>query len=440
MDEVPESAMLVTRPFRPLLPRLRRLTSNRVALNSAYMMGSQVSTGLLQAVQFLLLARALGSHEFGIVASVVAITAALLPFSGLGLGNVAIMHIARGQAGADRSLGNGLAVTAVTGTVGVGLALLIGKFFLDEPGIWLLVLLFAVSEILLTKCIDMVAHVFLAREEHGVAACFLNLHMLVRVACAAALWWGLTQPTALAWAQLHLAAGVLTSGLVLYASMRMLGKPHTDFASAIGDIKKGVFFSIGISARNVQTDVDKIVVARMESAATAGAYTAAFRLVFMAGIPIAAVLLALRGRLFRSGHHDGIAGTLRALRGLIPIAAVYGILVAIGIYLAGPLVPWLLGRSYQLSSEILQWLCFLPLLMAVDSVCSEALSGASAQRRLSFLRAVTAGLSLLLNLIFVPLYGWRGAVFAAYGAQCFGIVALLLTIMLMLRAGREARL
>jgi O-antigen/teichoic acid export membrane protein len=430
--------MLLTRPHGPVLTYLRGLRSNRVALNSAYMMGSQFSIALLQAVQFLLLARALGSHEFGIVASVVAITSALLPFSGLGLGNVAIMHIARGQAGADRSLGNGLAVTTVTAVVGVGLALLIGKFFLDEPGIWLLVLLFSVSEILLTKYIDIAAHVFLAREEHGVAACFLNLQMLVRVVCAAALWWGWTQPTALAWAQLHLGAGVLTTGLVLYVSVRMLGRPRTDYTSVKSDIQKGVFFSIGISARNVQTDVDKIVVARMESAGTAGAYTAAFRLAYMACTPVVAILLALRARLFRKGHHGGIAGTLGALRGLIPIAGAYCMLLAVGIYLAAPAVPWLLGPTYQLSSEILQWLCFLPFLLSGQSVCSEALSGANAQRRLSFLHALTAALALLLNLILVPLYGWRGAVMAAYGAQGFLVVGLLLTIMLMRRAEREA--
>jgi O-antigen/teichoic acid export membrane protein len=200
-----------------------------------------------------------------------------------------------------------------------------------------------------------------------------------------------------------------------------------------------VFFSIGISARNVQTDVDKIVVARMESAGTAGAYTAAFRLAFMACTPIVAILLALRARLFRKGHHGGIAGTLGALRGLIPIAGAYCILLAVGIYWAAPAVPLLLGPTYQQSSEILQWLCFLPFLLSVQSVCSEALSGANAQRRLSFLHALTAGMALLLNLTLVPLYGWRGAVMAAYGAQGFLVVGLLVTIMLMHRAEREAR-
>lgn len=430
--------MLLTRPYDPLLVYLRRLRSNRVALNSAYMMGSQFSIALLQALVFFLLARALGSHEFGTVASVVAITSALLPFSGLGLGNVAIMHIARAQSRPECSLGNGLAVTTVTAAVGVGLALLIANTFLDDPGIWLLVLLFGVSEILLTKYVDLAAHVFFGLEKHGVAAFFYNLQMVLRLACAAALYWGWTQPTALAWAQLHLAAGVLTTGVVLYASVRLLGRPRTEYAKVTGDVGKGVFFSIVISSRSVQRDVDKIVLARMASAATAGAYTAAFRLVYMACTPIMAILLSLQARIFRKGHEGGLAGSLGALRRLTMIAGAYCLLIAVAIYVAAPAVPWLLGDSYLLSTEILQWLCLLPCLVVIQSLGSDALSGADAQRRVSLLHALTAGVALLLNLLLVPLYGWRGAVMAAYGSQGFLLAGVFLTIVRLLRAQRKA--
>jgi O-antigen/teichoic acid export membrane protein len=430
--------MLLTRSYDPLLTYLRRLKSNRVALNSAYMMGSQFSLALMQGLQFFLLARALGSHEFGRVASVVAITSALLPLSGLGMGNVAIMRIARGQARAEWSLGNGLAVTTITAAVGVGLALLIGKAFLDQPGIWLLVLLFGVSEILLTKYIDLAAHVFFGLEKHGVSAFFYNLQMLVRVACAAALLWGSTQPTALAWAQLHLAAGALTAGVVLFASVRLLGRPRTEYASAKSDIKKGVFFSIELSARSVQTDVDKIVLARMASVATTGAYTAAFRLVHLACTPVMAILLALQARTFRSGHEGGLAGTVGDLRRLMKSAGVYCLLLAAGIYVAAPAAPWLLGSSYELSSEVLRWLCLLPFFLVVQSVGSQALSGANAQRRLSYLHALTAGMSLLLNLLLVPHYGWRGAVMAAYGSQSFLVAGVVLMTVRTLEAERKA--
>jgi O-antigen/teichoic acid export membrane protein len=430
--------MLLTPSYAPLLSYLRRLRSDRVALNSAYMIGSHASVALLQGLQFFLLARALGSHEFGRVVSVIAITSALLPFSGLGLGNVAIMRIARRQARAESFLGNGLAVTTATAAVGLGLALLIGNTFLNEPGTWLLVLLFGVSEILLTKYIDLAAHVFFGLEQHAVSALFYNLQMLVRLACAAALFWGWAEPTALAWAQLHLAGGVLTTGVVLYASVRLLGSPRTHYASARSDVKTGMFFSILLSARSVQTDVDKIVLARMASAATAGAYTAAFRLVYMACMPIMAILLSLQVRLFRKGLEGGLAGTLGALRHLMMLAGAYCLVLAACLYVAGPAVPWLLGDSYQLSSEILQWLCLLPFLVVVQSVCSDALSGADAHRHLSFLHALTAGLALLLNLLLVPQFGWRGAVLAAYGSQAFLVAGLVLTIVLRVAAERQA--
>lgn len=430
--------MQLTQPRAPLLSYLRRLRSNPVALNSVYMIGSQASMALLQGLLFFMLARALGSHEFGRVASVIAITSALIPFSGLGLGNVAIMHIARGQARPDQSLGNGLAVTTITAAVGVGLALLIGKTFLDDPGIWLLVLLFGLSEILLTKYIDLAAHVFLGLEKHVVAVFFYNLQMVVRVACAAALLWGWTQPTALAWAQLHLAAGAFTTCIVLLCSVRLIGRPRTDLARAKGEMKKGVFFSILLSANSVYTDVDKIVLARMASAATAGAYTAAFRIVFMACTPVMAILTAIQARIFRKGHEKGLAGTLGALRRLMLMAAAYCLLLAVGIYMAAPAVPWLLGESYRLSTEILQWLCLLPFLVVTQSVAAEALVGADSQRRVSLVYALTAAMSLLLNLLLVPEYGWRGAVMAAYGSQGFLLAGLLLAIMMGLHAQREA--
>jgi O-antigen/teichoic acid export membrane protein len=430
--------MLLTRPYRPLLPYLRRLRSNPLALNSAYMIGSQASMALLQGLQFFLLARALGSHEFGRIASVVAITSALLPFSSVGLGNVAIMRIARGQSRAEVCLGNGLAVTAVTATLLVGLALLIGTAFLHEPGTWLLVLLFGVSEILLTKCIDLASHVFFGLEKHGVSAFFYNLQMVVRLACAAALYWGLAQATALAWAQLHLAAGVLTTMVVMYASVRLLGRPRMRYASARIDMKEGVFFSILLSARSIYTDVDKTVLARSESASIAGAYTAAFRLVYMACTPIMAILLALQARIFRKGHEGGLAGTLGALRRLMTIAGGYCLALGAGIYLAAPAVPWLLGDSYQLSSEVMQWLCALPFFIVVQSVGSAALSGADAQRPVGFVHALTAGVSLALNVLLVPQYGWQGAVVAAYGAQSFLIAGLMVTMRRQLRAERKA--
>ncbi|MDP3759920.1 MAG: lipopolysaccharide biosynthesis protein [Ramlibacter sp.] len=431
--------MLLAGPYRPFWTYVRGLRSNAVALNSAYTIGSYVSMAVLQGLQFFLLARALGSHEFGIVASVVAITSAFLPFCSLGLGNVAIMHLTRGQARAEQSLGNGLAVTTITAAAGVALSLLVGWAFLNEPGVLRLVLLFALSEILLSKYVDLAAHVFLGLERQLVAAFFYNFQMFVRTGCAVMLYLGWTQQTALAWAQLHLAGGALSAVLVLCISVRRLGRPRTQLAAAIADIRKGVFFSILYSARSVHTDVDKIVLARLASASTAGTYTAAFRLVSLTCLPITAILFSLQARIFRKGHKRGLIGTVSALRQLLFIASAYCLFLGAAIYVGAPAVPLLLGESYGLTTDILRWLCLLPFFVVLQLLGSAALSGADAQPRVSLLHALTAALALLLNLLLVPGLGWRGAVIAAYGAQGFLIAGLAYTIMTRVQAERKAK-
>ncbi|WP_227820370.1 lipopolysaccharide biosynthesis protein [Ramlibacter tataouinensis] len=420
-------------------PLLQRLRSDPASRNSAYMIGSQVSIAVLQGLLFILLASALGAHEFGRVASVIAITSVFLPFAGMGLGNVAIMRISRGQAHAAMSLGNGLAVTAVTGTLGVLVAMLIGEAFLHERGTWLLVLLFGISEILMTKVVDLAAHVFLGLERQGVTALFYNLLMVVRLVFAGALFWGFTTPTALHWAELHLAAGVLSAVVVLFYSVRLLGRPRTGYQTVRNDIGKGFLFSVVIAARSVHTDADKAVLARIASEATAGAYTAAFRLVYMACTPITAVLLSLQARIFRRGDQRGLEGSLTAVRRLVLIGGVYCMLLAVAIYAVAPAVPWLLGDSFDLSPDILRSMCLLPFLVIAQAAASDALNGADAQRRVSTLHTLTAGLSVVLNLLLVPGHGWQGAVMAAYASQGFLVAGLVLTILLGLQAQRKAR-
>jgi O-antigen/teichoic acid export membrane protein len=158
----------------------------------------------------------------------------------------------------------------------------------------------------------------------------------------------------------------------------------------------------------------------------------------MACLPISAILFSLQARVYKKGHESGLVGTLGALRRPVVISWAYCLVVAIGLYVGAPAVPWLLGNSYQSSTQVLQWLALLPFLLVVNGAGSEALSGADAQRRLSLLHALTAGMSLLLNVMLVPSYGWQGAVMAAYGSQAFLAASLLLTIAWLQRAGRKA--
>jgi O-antigen/teichoic acid export membrane protein len=392
--------------------------------NALHMLGAQFSASALQGLQFILVARALGAHDFGRMAGVLAITSALLPFSGLGAGNVMVMRLARGEAAPALYFGNALAVAAMSGSVLIALAALVGPIFLRDPTLLMLITLLGVSEILVTKFIDIAAHVFYGLDRHALSGGFYSLQAAVRLLAALVFSTWLSSHGVLLWAAMHLMAGLLVAGIVLYLTVRQIGRPRVDLGLALRELKVGVLFSIGLSANSVYTDIDKAVLARYAMPQINGQYTAAYRLVYMAFSPVMAVLMATQGLFFRTGVRSGLSATMRLATRVAWLGSVYCIALALLLYLASPLVSWALGPQYLLSVEILQALALLPLALMTQSVFSEALTGADRQRARSAAQISVAALCFGLNMALVPGLGWHGAVIATYASQ----VALAVTV------------
>lgn len=411
----------------------------KVRRNSLYAITGQVVLAALQTLQFFVVARRLGPHEFGLVAGITAITGALVPFSGLGLGNVMIMRIARGQGSAAGLLGNALGVTGWTGVLCVLVAVGVAHLSLGASGIVLLVVLFGATDILVGKCIDVAAHVFYAVERHGTAALFYNLQLVLRVLFACSLYL-LDSPGALAWALLNGCASLVTLAIVGSLTLREIGRPGLDWRESLADAKVGVYFSMGLSGRALATNVDKVILARSASTDIGGAYTAAHRVVYIALLPVSAVLLALQTRVFRAGHVDGLAGTIGLLGRLTLLGTAYCGALAAVLFAAAPLLRVLLGDAYALSSEILQALCLLPLLLMLQEIAADALMGARGEKVVSVLYACSAAGAFLLNTALVPRYGWQGAVAAAYLLQVLLLVAILGSMLTLHRRRRSLAL
>lgn len=381
------------------------------------LMLGQLGQALVQGLQFLIVARVLGPHEFGRVASVLALTSALLPFSGLGSANTMLMHLARGSKEAHMLYGNALTAGLVVGTILTLLLSGISLLITHDPGFAELCLIFGISELVATKLVDISQHVFMGLEKHALASRLLLMQGTFRLSSAAALAMVATTPVAGEWALLHLMSGALATALVLAYTRSHTGYLSFQMHRLLSDVKTGVFFSLGLSARSIYTDVDKAVLAHVVSPSINGAYTAAFRVMFMATTPLSAGLLALQARMFRAGHEEGISQTVRIAKGAIVAGAIYGLIVGVGLYLCAPLVPWLLGEKYAQSVTILQSLAFLPIPLFVQSALSDALSTANFQRARSLIQMAVAVLSFGLNSILIHKFAWTGAVIATYSCQ-----------------------
>jgi len=396
--------------------------------NCLYTVGSQTSLAALQALQFVMVARLLGPNEFGLVAGVTAVTAALQPYAGLGMGNVAAMRLARGEASGALFLGNALAVTTASGLVGIGVALAAGLLLFGHPGLWLMILLFGISEIVVGRYIEATAHVLWGQDRHGGAAFVYHVLLLLRVLAAALLYFLPGPPTGVDWAVLQLLATVAAMAVAAVVMLRRVGRPRWDLRMARADARVGAFHSLAASAKGIYTDVDKALLARLAAPEVGGAYTAAYRIVFMAYTPVIAVLLALQGRAFRTGGKAGLQGTAGMMNRVALSGLAYCALVGATLFAAAPLLPLLLGHAYASSTEVLRSLCLLPLLMMVQTVYAQALTAADAQKVVSLLYVGAALVSVGLNVVLIPGHGWQGSVVAAYASQGLLAGAILLYI------------
>lgn len=385
--------------------------------NALHMLGAHFTSSVLQGLQFILIARALGAHDFGRMAGVLAITSALLPFSGVGAGNVMVMRLARAEASPALYFGNALMVALVSAGVLVALAALAGPLFLRDSSLLGLILLLGTSEILVTKLIDIAAHVFYGLDQHAFSGAFYTVQAAVRLCAAVTFYAFLSKHGVIFWAAMHLISGVLAAWVVLHVTVRQIGWPTLNWRLALSELKVGVLFSIGLSANSVYTDIDKAVLARYESADINGQYTAAYRLVYMAFSPVMAVLMATQGLFFRAGSASGLSATMKLAARVAWLGCVYCTALAALLYFASPLVVWALGEQYRLSVEILRALALLPLVLMTQSVLSEALTGADRQRARSFVQVVVALSCFALNMTLVPQLGWHGAVVATYASQ-----------------------
>ena len=242
-------------------------------------------------------------------------------------------------------------------------------------------MLLGISEILVTKFIDIAAHVFYGLDRHAFSGSFFTLQAAMRLCAAVVFYALLSQHGVMLWAAMHLASGIVAAAIVMALTVRQIGmRPGSNGGLRCARLKVGVLFSIGLSANSVYTDIDKAVLARYASAQINGQYTAAYRLVYMAFTPVMAVLMATQGMFFRAGASAGPVGHAEA--GAAHGLAGRGVLPRAGalLYLAAPLVAWALGPQYLLSVEILQALSLLPLVLMAQSVFSEALTGANRQR------------------------------------------------------------
>jgi O-antigen/teichoic acid export membrane protein len=400
-----------------------RFTRSTVARNTAWLTLGQGGRTVLQAAYFVVIARSLGPSGLGAFAAAAALSALAAPFAGLGAGNVLIQHVARDSRAFHRYWGGSLAVTLASGAGSVGLVILVSRAILPATIPTILVVCVAISDLLFTTVLFLCGQAYQSVERMARTAQLPIVTSFLRLV-AAGIFVSLPGPHSPArWGVYYVTCTALSTLVAVALAVRELGRPALRFTYGRRELRDGLYFASGISAQNVYNDIDKTMLSRMSTLDATGIYSAAYRIIDVAMVPLRSLAVAAYPRFFRHGSR-GVQASLGVARRLLPAAVGYGCLAGALLFLLAPLLPRFLGGDYAHAVQAVRWLALLPVLKSVQASAADTLTGAGYQGTRTSLQIGIALFNVGINIPLITHFSWLGAAWASLVTD--GVLAALL--------------
>jgi O-antigen/teichoic acid export membrane protein len=398
---------------------LHRIKESRFARDTGHLAIGQTLRLAIQAAYFVLIARVLGPENYGAFVAVVALAGILTPFSGLGTTNLFVKNVRSGKRTAGLCWGNGLAASTASGTAFGALVVAVNYLFHLRMPFWLVVAV-CISDLVLLRVTELASFGFAAvdrMKENAIQNITGSLPRLVGIAVLS-VWW---RPVTLQrWALVYLLASLLSTLYALQRAHSLWGAPKFKWSALREDVTEGVYFSIGTSAATIYNDIDKVMLGKISFAA-AGIYAAAYRIIDVSLTPVRSLASAAYPHFFRKGL-DGMGAAHDYANRQIKRSLLYSVGLFAALSLCAPLLPQVLGSHYAETALALRWLAFIPMLRSVHVFLADSLSGAGFQGLRCAIQVAIAIVNVVLNLAFLPKYGWLGAAWTSLASD--GLLAL----------------
>ena len=406
--------------------KLKNISQKSLVRNSLWeLLAKAVNIGC-QAAYFTIVVRVLGSENYGAFVGITAFAALIFPFANLGSGDVLIQQVSRDRETFAIYWGNALAII-----YGTSLLLTIVAYFLFPFIFPNITNLPAIIAILLADLTGLAMFVVSAKAflAHNIVknSSLLQIISTITKLLAAILLATFTKPNLFQWSYLYLLSALITAIIGIVWVSKTFGRPKLDSTAIPAMASQGIYFAIGESAYNVNSDIDKTMLASMATLEATGIYGAAYRLIQVGSIPIYAVLSASYPKFFQEGA-KGIKGCLSLVKRLLPLVGIYGVVSLIGFLFFAPWITYVLGEGYQNAIATVRWLAPIPIIGSFQLLLADTLTGAGFQKTRSAIQVTTALCNVGLNFWLIPLYSWKGAAWATLTSDSFRVICLAIAI------------
>lgn len=413
-----------------MLAALRRRVSGSVlARNALWITGGQFTSLVVQALSFVLLARFLGSREYGVLAGVVAFVALFSQYATAGSGTVFLRYVSIDRRNAQVYCGNVILCLGIFGTLLAAATIVAARITLANSS-WVVIVLVAISDFFFRQVSVAAAQVFQAYEHMKMTALLTTATQVARLAAVGALLLLFHAGSAVTWAWASAAVSLLVATASAILVYREIHGVQFSLSLLRGRMKEGFGFAVAASVNAAFNDVDKTLLGHYGMDAANGIYTTAYRVIDISTTPMWSLYTSALPRMFREGKSD-IRETLRTARKLLATGVLFGAVAGVGCFVCAPLLPLLAGHSFQESIRAIRWLLPLPVFRAFALSAGAGLTASGHQKMRTIMQFIAAGFNFGINLYLIPRYSWLGAAWsslatdALMGAGNWGIYLVL---------------
>ncbi len=402
--------------MKTILQRIKNVSNldSEMLRGTAWMIFSYGVKLSLQLISFILLARTLGPESFGVYMAILSFTILLEPFFDLGAYNLVVRDITR-HGNTAAAVGDSLLVSSLVLPLGI-VVLFIGHAVLFPSQLLMSVMEVGVSQFIGGRSISLGIGANIGNATISRNAILEIINGSIRLCVVVVLF--LIDGDLSDWIHLQLLHSCLLA-VVVFTWMKIThGIALSGQGSVFERAKAGVHFAVANAARNVNTELDKIMIYEYSTVAATGIYAAAVRFAVMSCIPVNALLTAVYRHFFIQGEKGYTFSRAYAAK-LVPATASYGGVAGLCLWFLSDYIILLLGDSYEESASAIRFLAFFPIIQSILLPFADALSGAGLQKVRSNGTVISMVLNVTLNFVLIQVYGWRGAVFATLISQSF---------------------
>ncbi len=381
---------------------------------------------LAQGLVFLVIVRVLSVEDYGAYSAILALAGAIGGLGGLGVQTIMVRDIARQPNAFEKAWRHLVTVLVFSSPVLLAFYYVLSVLVLPNSVSYLPIILIGFAEIVCMPVIIAAISAYQGLESMGKMAYLMVAPIVPRFVGALMLFvFSYAMPAGyllLVWTLLYAVAAALAAAYGLINVHKDFGAPLKPGQIVPWEkIQEGAPFALGNSSMRLYTDADKSLLARLDSLSSAGAYSAAHRIVDMATVPVQSLLIAASARFFREGA-AGMRNAFVFILKILPVPLLITIVISLSIFFLADSLTLLLGESYTTAALAMRWLAWMPIVVLLRS-CLQSLLGVSGHQKIALIIiAMGALLNIGLNLWFIPLYGWRGAVMTTYSVESLSII------------------